>query len=78
MIKTLIECVRLCTFSRYGFQQIQVDSYFIQTRLWRFASDEKIIVNLIDEVITSSKKRCMDPIGMERSVSVYYFITGNL
>ncbi|KAH7639298.1 vacuolar protein sorting 51 [Dermatophagoides farinae] len=67
-LKTLIECVRLCTFSRYGFQQIQVDSYYIQTRLWRFASDEKIIVNLIDEVITSSKKRCLDPIGMERSV----------
>ncbi|KPM08825.1 Exocyst complex component Sec5-like protein [Sarcoptes scabiei] len=67
-LKTLIECVRLCTFSRYGFQQIQVDSYYLQTKLWRFISDEKIILNLIDEVISSSKKRCLDPIGMERSV----------
>ncbi|XP_027203843.2 vacuolar protein sorting 51 [Dermatophagoides pteronyssinus] len=67
-LKTLIECVRLCTFSRYGFQQIQVDSYYLQTRLWRFASDEKIIMNLIDDVIISSKKRCLDPVGMERSV----------
>ncbi|CAG2165668.1 unnamed protein product [Oppiella nova] len=40
-LKTLIECVRLCTFSRYGLQQMQVDSYYLQTHVWAYASDEK-------------------------------------
>ncbi|KAI2801931.1 Vacuolar protein sorting-associated protein 51 [Blomia tropicalis] len=67
-LKTLIECIRLCTFSRYGFQQMQVDAYYLQTHLWKFTSDEKIVANLIEDVITSTKKRCLDPTSMERSV----------
>lgn len=65
---------------------MQVDSYYLQIHLWKFASDEKyvhkfcvvqlsnrfisrIIVNLIDDVIISTKKRCLEPISMEKSVS---------
>lgn len=33
----------------------------------------RIIMNLIDDVIISSKKRCLDPVGMERSVSFSSF-----
>lgn len=40
-LKSLAECVRLCTFSKYGLQQIQVDAFYLQTHLWRFVSDEK-------------------------------------
>ena len=40
-LKTLLECVRLKTFSKYGLQQIQVDAHYLQTNLWRFVSDEK-------------------------------------
>lgn len=40
-LKTLLECVRLKTFSKYGLQQIQVDAHFLQMNLWRFVSDEK-------------------------------------
>lgn len=49
-----MECVRLKTFSKYGLQQIQVDTHYLQLYLWRFVADEKynrficfIIVELI-------------------------------
>lgn len=40
-LKTLLECVRLRTFSKFGLQQIQVDAHFLQMNLWKFVSDEK-------------------------------------
>lgn len=40
-LKTLIECIRLRTFSRFGLQQIQVDAHYLQMNLWRFVSNEK-------------------------------------
>ena len=40
-LQTLLECVRLRTFGRYGLQQIQVDTHYLQLYLWRFVSDEK-------------------------------------
>ncbi|KAK6174364.1 hypothetical protein SNE40_017657 [Patella caerulea] len=40
-LKTFLECVRLRTFGRYGLQQIQVDTHYLQLYLWRFVSDEK-------------------------------------
>ncbi|CAC5389288.1 ANG2 [Mytilus coruscus] len=51
-LKTFLECVRLRTFGRYGLQQIQVDTHYLQLYLWRFVSDEK----------------CLDPSMMEPSV----------
>ena len=39
--QTFLECVRVRTFGRYGLQQIQVDTYYLQMYLWRFVSDEK-------------------------------------
>lgn len=40
-LKTLLECVRLRTFSKFGLQQIQVDTHYLQMNLWRFVKDEK-------------------------------------
>ncbi|KAL5021768.1 hypothetical protein ScPMuIL_000923 [Solemya velum] len=40
-LKTFMECVRLRTFGRYGLQQIQVDTHYLQLYLWKFVSDEK-------------------------------------
>lgn len=39
--QTFLECVRLRTFSKYGLQQIQVDTHYLQLYLWRFVTDEK-------------------------------------
>ena len=41
LLQTLLECVRLRTFSRYGLQQIQVDTHFLKLYLWQYVADEK-------------------------------------
>merc|ERR1712223_1170236 len=67
-LKTLMECVRMKTFSRFGFQQMQVDAHYLNLYLWRFVSDENLVMFMLDEVMTSAVHRCPDPIPMEQSV----------
>ncbi|KAG5671805.1 hypothetical protein PVAND_001980 [Polypedilum vanderplanki] len=59
-LKTLLECVRLRTFSKYGLQQIQVDAHYLQLNLWRFVADENIIYFLLDDILGSAVLRCME------------------
>ncbi|XP_012527560.1 vacuolar protein sorting-associated protein 51 homolog [Monomorium pharaonis] len=67
-LKTFLECVRLRTFSKYGLQQIQVDTHYLQLYLWRFVSDENVVHFLLDEILGSAVHRCLDPVLMEPSV----------
>jgi len=67
-LKTFLECVRLRTFGRYGLQQIQVDTHYLQLYLWRFVSDENLVHLLLDEIVGSTLHRCLDPVTMEPSV----------
>ncbi|VDI73036.1 vacuolar protein sorting-associated protein 51 homolog isoform X1 [Mytilus galloprovincialis] len=67
-LKTFLECVRLRTFGRYGLQQIQVDTHYLQLYLWRFVSDENLVQVLLDEIVCSTVHRCLDPAMMEPSV----------
>ena len=65
VLKTFIECVRLCSFSRFGFQQVQIDATYLQNQLWRFVTDENLIINLTEEITLSAYQRSFDPIKME-------------
>ncbi|KAK6466417.1 vacuolar protein sorting-associated protein 51-like protein isoform X1 [Huso huso] len=67
-LKTLLECVRLRSFGRFGLQQIQVDCHYLQLYLWRFVSDENVVHSLLDEIVGSAAHRCFDPAPMEQSV----------
>ncbi|XP_030746531.1 vacuolar protein sorting-associated protein 51 homolog [Sitophilus oryzae] len=67
-LKTFIECVRLKTFSKYGLQQIQVDTHYLQLYLWRFVADENLVHFLLDEMLGSAVHRCLEPVLMEPSV----------
>lgn len=67
-LKTFMECVRLRTFGKYGLQQIQVDTHYLQLYLWRFVSDETLVQVLLDEIVGSTVHRCLEPIMMEPSV----------
>ncbi|XP_011692053.1 PREDICTED: vacuolar protein sorting-associated protein 51 homolog [Wasmannia auropunctata] len=67
-LKTFLECVRLRTFSKYGLQQIQVDTHYLQLYLWQFVSDENVVHFLLDEILGSAIHRCLDPVLMEPSV----------
>lgn len=49
-LKSLQEFVRLQTFSRSGFQQVQLDIQFMRTPLKEMAEDEAAIDFLLDEV----------------------------
>nr|XP_015838681.1 PREDICTED: vacuolar protein sorting-associated protein 51 homolog isoform X2 [Tribolium castaneum] len=67
-LKTFMECVRLKTFSKFGLQQIQVDTHYLQLYLWRFVADENLVHFLLDEILGSAVHRCLEPILMEPSV----------
>ncbi|CAB0034202.1 unnamed protein product [Trichogramma brassicae] len=67
-LKTFLECVRLRTFSKYGLQQIQVDTHYLQLYLWPFVSDENLVHFLLDEILGSAVHRCLEPVLMEPSV----------
>ncbi|KAK9881794.1 hypothetical protein WA026_017310 [Henosepilachna vigintioctopunctata] len=67
-LKTFMECVRLKTFSKYGLQQIQVDTHYLQLYLWRFVADENIVHFLLDEILGSAVHRCLEPVLMEPSM----------
>lgn len=49
-LKSLQEFVRLQTFNRSGFQQIQLDIHFLKTTLKNTADDEAAVDFLLDEV----------------------------
>ncbi|XP_054709728.1 vacuolar protein sorting-associated protein 51 homolog [Uloborus diversus] len=67
-LKTFLECVRLRTFSKFGLQQAQVDIHYLQLYLWHFVADENLVHVLLDEIMSSTINRCLDPVLMEPSV----------
>ncbi|XP_076029768.1 vacuolar protein sorting 51 [Oratosquilla oratoria] len=67
-LKTLLECVRLRTYSKFGLQQVQVDAHYLRTYLWSYVADEHVLNVLLDEVVTSASVRCCDPELMEHKV----------
>ncbi|KAK3194268.1 hypothetical protein Dsin_025578 [Dipteronia sinensis] len=64
-LKSLQEFVRLQTFNRSGFQQIQLDIQFLRTPLKEAVEDEAAIDFLLDEVIVAASDRCLDPNPLE-------------
>lgn len=64
-LKTLLECVRLRTFSKFGLQQVQVDTHYLQMNLWRFVADENAMHYLLDEILGSAVHRCFEATLME-------------
>lgn len=55
-LKSLHELVRLQTFNRSGFQQIQVDMQFLRSVLKETAEDEAAVNFLLDEVLRKQIK----------------------
>ncbi|XP_060962833.1 vacuolar protein sorting-associated protein 51 homolog [Cannabis sativa] len=64
-LKSLQEFVRLQTFNRSGFQQIQLDIQFLRNPSKEIVEDEAAIDFLLDEVIVAAAERCLDPIPLE-------------
>lgn len=64
-LKSLQEFVRLQTFNRSGYQQIQVDIEFLKNPLKEFVDDDAVIDFLLKEVNNAAHERCLDPIPLE-------------
>lgn len=58
-LKSLQEFVRLQTFNRSGFQQIQLDIQFLRTPLKEMAEDEAAVDFLLDEVLRKPSRLCI-------------------
>lgn len=57
MLKAIVECTRLCTFSKNGLQQIQLDVQYLQHQLGNYVSDKNVILAILDDVMTSAEIR---------------------
>ncbi|KAI3917290.1 hypothetical protein MKX01_000067 [Papaver californicum] len=67
-LKSFQEFVRLQTFNRSGFQQIQLDIQFLRTPLKEIAEDEAAIDFLLDEVTVAAAERCSDSTPLEPAI----------
>ncbi|ERN02137.1 vacuolar protein sorting-associated protein 51 homolog [Amborella trichopoda] len=67
-LKSFQEFVRLQTFNRSGFQQVQLDSQFLRIPLKEIVEDEAAIDFLLDEVLVAGAERCLDPIPLESAI----------
>ncbi|KAI3679542.1 hypothetical protein L2E82_51205 [Cichorium intybus] len=67
-LKSFQEFVRLQTFNRSGFQQIQLDMQYLRTTLKDTTEDEAAVEFLLDEVIVSAAERCLDPSPLEPAI----------
>ncbi|KAF3771772.1 Vacuolar sorting-associated protein, partial [Nymphaea thermarum] len=67
-LKSFVQFVRLQTFNRSGFQQIQLDIQFLRAPLKEIADDDAAIDFLLDEVCVAAAERCLDPIPLEPAI----------
>lgn len=77
LLKAWAESVRLRTFGRGGFQQVQVDAEFAKVWLWRFSTaDERLMYSLLEETQQTAYRRCIDPVPMDLKVSHFVCLAG--
>ncbi|KAJ3082041.1 phosphoglycerate kinase [Quaeritorhiza haematococci] len=82
LIKCLIEEVRLLTLGKNGFYQIHIDVEILRSQIvWRYSTDDRVLNTLLEEVLSSAIRRCLDPHAfdtqlVERVVSAYNAASG--
>ena len=76
-MKTMLELVRATVFNCAGFNQMQVDAYFIYGVLFDKVQDPQLFVALIDEMLSSAAERTVDPIPFQTIVLQDIFMRSN-
>jgi len=65
-LKTFIECVRLTIFGTSGYQQLQVDVYYMRLFLKDIIPDPYTHINtLLEDIVTSAQDRTINPKDVE-------------
>jgi hypothetical protein len=67
-LKTFNECVRMTTFGKDGFQQLQVDAQFLRVIWSKLVDKEKYITDLVDEVVDSCAQRCLEATPLDKNI----------
>ena len=67
-LKTLVEEVRLATFGKHGFQQMQIDCAMLRWVLPPCVDDEGAVASLLDEALLSCRERCLDCVPVEHAI----------
>jgi len=67
-LKTFEECVRLQTFNRGGYQQIQLDCHYLREPLQNVVDNGTVVEIMLDEVSSAASERCQDPVPLETSI----------
>ncbi|OUM59512.1 hypothetical protein PIROE2DRAFT_63722 [Piromyces sp. E2] len=60
LLKGIIEYIRLFSFTKEDYYQIQLDTEVIKTLLWEFVEDSKILDNILEDLKTSVRVRCSE------------------
>ena len=67
-LKTMLELIRNNVFSCAGFNQMQVDAYFIYMTLFDKVDDGSLFSALIEELLSSAAERTLEPIPFKNAV----------
>ena len=68
VLKALSESLRCQTFSRRGFQQVELDANYLHNILPSvLVSENDMLVSLIKELMTSAGERCLNPEHLEKT-----------
>ncbi|KAG0580912.1 hypothetical protein KC19_4G210000 [Ceratodon purpureus] len=67
-LKTFEECVRLQTFNRSGYQQIQLDCHYLREPLQNLVENGTVVEIMLDEVCSAASERCQDPVPLETAI----------
>ncbi|CAM6014084.1 unnamed protein product [Sphagnum balticum] len=67
-LKSFQECVRLQTFNRSGYQQIQLDMHYLRDPLHNLLDNETVVDFLLDEVCLAAAERCLDAVPLEMAI----------
>ena len=71
-LKSWVECVRLVTLGRAGFQQLQLDVHYMRPALRAYAAASADVVDtLLDEVATAAAERSIEPTPLEAGTLDY-------
>ena len=64
-LKSLLEFVRKSVFSCHGFNQIQINGYFLCYALEDKVTQQDLFTALIEEIISSAAERTIDPVPLD-------------
>ena len=67
-LKTLLEFIRMDTFSCAGFNQMQVDAYFIYMTIYDKIDQTSMFNAMIEELLSSAADRSINPIPFKMVV----------